>query len=226
MGTDAGTAAAPEHSSESGPRHAGQARALLSLGILAGPLYLAVGLSQALLRDGFDFLRHPLSALANGPGGWVQTANFVVSGLMVLGAAAGLGRVLGPGSRRVSWALAGFGASMILAAVFPADPVDGFPPGTPLGPPTSISPTGLVHFIVGALGFVCLAASCFLAARSMLRRRASALGRLSLFSGVIVALGFFGGAAASTTAAGIVGIWISVVVGWVWLAVLSFRLRA
>ena len=55
--------------------------------MLGGPFYLAVGLIQALLRDGFDLARHPLSVLANGPGGWVQTANFVLTGLMVLAAA-------------------------------------------------------------------------------------------------------------------------------------------
>ena len=55
-------------------------------------------------------------------------------------------------TRRLTWFLAGFGLSMIVAAVFPADPIDGFPPGTPEGPPTSISTTGLVHFASRALG--------------------------------------------------------------------------
>ena len=125
---------------------------LFRCGILAGPLYLAVGLIQAFLRDGFDLARHPLSVLANGPGGWIQTANFVLTGLMVLAAAAGFGRVLGPKSRTVTWSLGGFGVALIVAAMFPADPVDGFPPGTPEGFPTSISSTGLVHFVAGALG--------------------------------------------------------------------------
>jgi hypothetical protein len=58
-------------------------RTLLRLGVVAGPFYLAVGLAQAFVREGFDFARHPLSVLANGPGGWVQTANFVLTGLMV-----------------------------------------------------------------------------------------------------------------------------------------------
>jgi hypothetical protein len=42
---------------------------LLRCGAIAGPLYLAVGAIQGLVRDGFDFARHPLSVLANGPGG-------------------------------------------------------------------------------------------------------------------------------------------------------------
>ena len=74
-------------------------RSLLRCGIIAGPFYLALGLGQAFLRDGFDFARHPLSVLANGPGGWVQTANFILTGLMVIAAAVGFRRTLGPGSR-------------------------------------------------------------------------------------------------------------------------------
>jgi hypothetical protein len=34
---------------------------LLRWGVVAGPFYLAVGLIQALVRDGFDLARHPLS---------------------------------------------------------------------------------------------------------------------------------------------------------------------
>src|SRR5215831_16792598 len=66
---------------------------LLRWGMMAGPFYLAVGLAQAFTRQGFDFARHPLSVLANGPGGWIQTANFVITGAMVIAAAVGVQRV-------------------------------------------------------------------------------------------------------------------------------------
>src|SRR5689334_11849625 len=124
-------------------------RSLLRFGIIAGPFYLGVGIAQGLLREGFDFARHPLSVLANGSWGWIQTANFVLSGLMVLAASVGFGGVLGPKSRAFRWTLTGYGLGMLMGAIFPADPVDGFPPGTPLGMPTSISTTGLMHFASG-----------------------------------------------------------------------------
>lgn len=203
-------------------RGAAVTRSLLRWGIIAGPFYLAVSLIQVFVRDGFDLARHPLSLLANGPGGWVQTANFVLTGLMVLAAAVGFRRVLGPNSRAVTWFLGGFGVAMIVAAIFPADPVDGFPPGTPEGFPTSISTTGLLHFVAGALGFTFLAISCFAAARAMSRRKVSSLARLSLLSGLAVVLGFFGG---PVFPLGILGIWFAVVVGWAWLAVMSMRLN-
>lgn len=199
-------------------------RTLLRAGIVAGALYLALGLAQALLREGFDFARHPLSVLANGPGGWVQTANFVVSGLLVIAAALGIRRVLGADARALAWFLGAFGAGMLVAAVFPADPVDGFPPGTPEGYPTSISTAGMIHFIAGTLGFVALAVSCFLAARAMRRRNEPSLARLSLVAGLAVLLGFFGGPLLGGGALMIAGIWFAVVVGWAWLTILSLKL--
>jgi hypothetical protein len=197
-------------------------RRLLVCGLLAGPLYLAVGLGQAFLRTGFDFAKHPLSVLANGPGGWVQTANFVVTGLMVVAAAVGFRRAIGPTSRATSVFLGIFGASMIAAAVFRADPMDGFPVGTPNGPPTSISTPGMLHFVAGGLGFISLAVSCFFAARAMSRRGERSLSRLSLLSGLVIGVGFFGGMAIPNSSP-VLGIWIAVVVGWAWLAVLSRR---
>jgi hypothetical membrane protein len=197
-------------------------RSLLLCGVLVGALYLATGLIQGFVRDGFDFRRHALSHLANGPGGWVQTANFVVCGLMVVGAALGIARVLR--SRAAGWVLGCYGASMIAAAIFPTDPVDGFPPGTPAGVPAALSTSGLVHLAAGALGFMTLAAACFVVARAMSRRKQSSLARLSLICGLVVLIGFFAPAAIPNGPAGIAGIWLAVVVGWAWLAITSTHL--
>ena len=195
-------------------------RFLLGCGLCAGPFYLSIGLAQAFLRDGFVFARHSLSVLANGPGGWVQTANFVLTGLMVLAAAAGFRRVLR--SPALTWFLGGYGAAMLVASVFRADPVDGFPPGTPLGVPASMSTSGLVHLIAGALGFLFLATSCFLATPATERLGIPVLARISRVSGVVVLLGFFGGIFLPM---GVIGIWIAVVAGWAWLSALSLRSR-
>jgi len=208
-------------SSQAFNRGAAVTRSLLGYGVVVGPLYLLVGVAQGLLRPGFSFARHPLSVLANGDYGWVQTTNFALSGLMVIAAAVGLARVVGKGARATSWALAAFGAGVALAAVFRADPMDGFPVGTPLGPPASITTMGLLHFLVGAVSFTCFGVSALLAARMLARRGERAVSRLSLASGLVMLLGFFGGFALPSP---VLGIWISVVTGWVWLAVLSRHL--
>jgi hypothetical protein len=204
-------------------RRAAVTRSLLQYGVVAGPFYLAVGLIQAFVRDGFDLSRHPLSVLANGPGGWVQTANFVLTGSMVVAAAIGFARVLGPQSRAPSWFLGAFGVGMLAAAVFRADPVDGFPVGTPLGFPTSVSTSGLLHFVAGGLGFIALAVSGIVTGRALSRRKQSGLARYSVISGVLVAVGFFGGMALPMIFPGVLGIWVAVVAGWAWLTVVSIH---
>ncbi|MFW6089068.1 MAG: DUF998 domain-containing protein [Gemmatimonadota bacterium] len=199
------------------------ARTSFICGMVVGPFYLAVGLAQAFLRDGFDLGRHSLSALANGPGGWVQTANFVLSGLMVIIAAVGIRRALRPRARASGWFLGWFGVSMLVAAVFPADPVDGFPPGTPEGFPTTMSTPGIIHFAAGASGFLALAVSCVVVAVAMSRRGETWMARLSLVAGFSIVAGFM--APAFLPAAGpVAGIWFAVVVGWAWLAATSARL--
>jgi hypothetical protein len=201
-------------------RAAAVTRSLLGYGVLVGPFYLVLGVAQGLLRPGFSFARHPLSVLANGDYGWVQTANFALSGLMVIAAAVGVARVVGRGARATAWAIGTYGVGVVLAAILRADPVDGFPLGTPLGPPTSITTVGLLHFVVSALAFTCFGVSALLAARLLGRRGERALSRFSLASGLVMLVGFFGGFALPSP---VVGIWVSVVVGWAWLAVLSLH---
>lgn len=143
-------------------------RTLLACGVVAGPLYILLVVLQMLIRDGYDISRHPASMLSNGDLGWLQIANFAVSGLLFVACAVGLRRSLGPAAGRGDvWGarLVGvFGAGMVGAAIFKADPADGFPPGTPLGPPATVSWHGMLHFLVAGVGFIALIVACFLVA--------------------------------------------------------------
>ncbi len=67
-------------------------RSLLGYGVIAGTVYVVTVLAQALLRPGFDLAHDDASLLSNGDFGWVQVANFVVTGLMVVACAAGIRR--------------------------------------------------------------------------------------------------------------------------------------
>ena len=167
------------------PRAAGSTSALLTCGIVAGPLYIVVVVLQMLTRDGFDISRHPASMLSNGDQGWIQIANFAVSGLLFVAGAIGLHRVLGPAAGRGGiWGprlIGVFGAGMVAAAVFSADPADGFPPGTPIGAPTMMSWHAAMHFLVAGIAFLALAAACFLFAR---RFRTARRRGWAAFSGV------------------------------------------
>jgi hypothetical protein len=140
-------------------------KTLLSYGVLAGPLYVVVSLAQALTRDGFDLARHQWSLLGNGAYGWIQIANFIVTGLMLGALAAGARRALRPG-RGATWAprlVGAFGASMVAAGIFRADPALGFPAGTPDGV-ARVSWHGMLHLASAGVGFTCLAAGCLVVA--------------------------------------------------------------
>src|SRR3712207_1231734 len=67
-------------------------RSLLGYGVLAGPIYVTTSLVQALAHDGFDLTRNAWSQLAAGPHGWIQMANLMLTGAMVVTFAVGLHR--------------------------------------------------------------------------------------------------------------------------------------
>jgi hypothetical membrane protein len=76
-------------------------RRLLACG-LAPAVFVVVLLVQGAVRPGYDPVSHFGSELANGPWGWVQEANFVVTGLLVLAFAVGLRRMLAGGRGAVA----------------------------------------------------------------------------------------------------------------------------
>jgi hypothetical protein len=127
-------------------RLAGRTRGLLRCGGLAGPVFTATFLAEGAVRDGYRPLRHPVSSLALGRRGWIQTANFAVTGAMFLAGAAGL-RHSGDrlaGSRTGPILIAAAGAGLICSAAFRTDPIGGYPPGTP-DTPATFSPVGTAH---------------------------------------------------------------------------------
>ena len=63
--------------------HAAVTRSLLGWGVVAGPVYLVVGLALGLTRPGFDLTKHSLSLLILGEHGCMQRANLLFSAAMV-----------------------------------------------------------------------------------------------------------------------------------------------
>jgi hypothetical membrane protein len=186
-------------------------KSLLGYGVLAGPLYVTVALAQAYTREGFDPTRHAWSLLQNGDLGWVQTTNLIVSGLMVVAAAVGVRRAAGRGAVPLGI----YGVSMVVAGLFRADPGPGFPPGSAGG---TVSWHGLVHLAAGGVGFVALAAACFLLARR------SGFPLLSRLVGVIFVATFLAMNASAGAAWGIVAFTAGVVLVSAWLTAVSVRL--
>ncbi|GAA4900980.1 uncharacterized protein DUF998 [Actinomycetospora succinea] len=206
-------------------RHAAVTRSLLGYGLVAGPFYVVVGLAQALTRDGFDLTRHELSLLAAGPWGWIQIANLVLTGLMVLAAAVGMAHALrvlgsGPGTTWGPRLVGAYGVGMVGAGVFVVDPGNGYPPGTPDGPATTVSIGSLGHLVFGGLGFLCLVAGALVLARS----QRPGLAWFSRLTGVLFLVAFASLASGSASPAVVLGFWAALLLVWVWLAVVSLDL--
>ncbi|MGH8825116.1 MAG: DUF998 domain-containing protein [Jiangellaceae bacterium] len=149
-------------------------RALLACGVVAGPLFIVVGVLQMLTRDGFDPSTHPLSLLSLGDLGWIQIANFVVTGLLFVASAVGMRRTMYPG-RGGTWGprlIGVYGAALVMGGVFVADAALGFPPGTPEGTPDQLSWHGILHSVAPVLASLSLVVACFVFAR-----RFAALGQ-------------------------------------------------
>lgn len=197
-------------------------KSLLGYGVLAGPFYVAVSLAQAFTREGFDLSRHAWSLLANGDLGWIQITNFVLTGLMVIAAAAGLRRALDPGRGRV-WApllVGAYGLSLVGAGVFTADPAPGFPVGSPAT--TTMSWHGMLHFAVGGLGFLCLIAACFVLASRFASDGRTGLAWFSRITGVGFLAGFVGIASGSQGPT-VLAFVAAVLVVWAWMSTVSVK---
>jgi hypothetical protein len=204
--------------------------ALLLCGAIAGPLFVVVFLLAGTTRADYNPLRHPVSSLALGEHGWVQTANFIVTGLLMLAFAVGLRRALRP--RGGSWwgpLLVGiYAIGLIGAGVFVTDPVSGYPPGTP-NELVQYSLPGALHDLFSAPVFVALPAACFVFAGRFARwgERGWAIG--SVITGAAFVVGFvlaslgFGQVQSLVDFGGLFQR-ITIIIGWGWLSLLAVHL--
>lgn len=119
-------------------------RSLLACGLLV-PLFVAVIVVEGALRPDYSSLHRFGSELALGERGWVQTTNFLVTGVLVLAFTVGLRRVLAGGRGGIVAPVLGvvFGLCLIVGGVFTTDPKPGYPVGS-----TGVSEpslTGTIH---------------------------------------------------------------------------------
>jgi Protein of unknown function (DUF998) len=200
-------------------------KSLLGYGAIAGPIYVVVVAAQEFTRDGFDPTRHAASQLANGDFGWIQIANFLITGAMTIAAAVGVRRAMGQ-SRAAAWGaglIGAYGAALLLAGVFRADPSDGFPPGTPTGT-GEVSWHGMAHFASASVGFACLIAACFVVGGWFGRNGKPGWAWYSRITAILFAAGFGAAASGSGGAAAMLLFTAVIVLGWSWLTAISVKL--
>jgi hypothetical membrane protein len=176
----------------------------MACGAVGAALFVVVFLVDGRVHQGYDPIRDTVSELAIGPGGWIQVASFIVTGLLMIAFATTLRRAL-----QSTWAavLIGlYGAGLVASGVFVTDPV----------PSSTTTVHGTVHMLVSLVVFGPLTAACFVVAR----HRWALVSRIA---GVLVPVFFvlMGGVGGSVT--GLLQR-IAIVVGWSWVAFVSVRL--
>ena len=199
------------------------------LGLLAGvvgpALFVASFLVQGAVRPGYDPLRHPGSSLVLGsPAGRVQVVSFVVTGGLVTAYAGALARC-----RAGRWTpilLTAVGIGLVGAGIFPTDPVNGYPPGSP--DPAPRTAAGQLHDLFSTPVFTALPAAALVLGARFARTGKRGWARYSRLTAALFWICFglssagFGGVPALVSTG---GLWqrLSLVTGLGWLAGTALR---
>lgn len=206
--------------------------ALLTAGVVAGLSITTVSLILASTRSGFDLTRHANSMLVLGDWGWVQTVNFLVSGLLLGAFGVGIWRVTaGVLSGRVAAVcvmLYGLLAGVV-AGFNPTDPGFGFPPGAPQGYPgmAELSTSAKVHGVAGGLGFLAATCGCFVLAGYFAQVGDRVWSAVSAVVGIaVLSVGAYMGlhAGGQSEAFNYVPTWVSGAALWLFVAAVAARL--
>jgi hypothetical protein len=202
-------------------------KALLTLGLLAGPLFVATFIVEGATRPFYDPARLPVSLLALGDDGWIQTVNFLLDGILLLALAIGLARSIPDrdlASRAGPMLIAVVGLGVFAAGVFSTDPGGGFPFGEPPPPESTVHAT--LHDVCSLMVFVGLPLAmaifaAWFASRGDVRWAAySAASAIAAAAGFVLFAAGFNGAAGLDDVAG----WVQravIVVGWGWMSLLA-----
>lgn len=204
-------------------------RLLLLCGALAGPLFITIWFVMGILRAHYDPMRHPISALSLGEFGWTQVANFIITGLLTLALAFGLRNAhqLRGGSIWAAILIGVVGIGFIGSGFFTTDPLNGYPPGTPvmLLPPTFIGSLHLLFasFIVG-LPSACIVLAQIFAAKG--ERNWAVYSRMTAITFIIVYMIGMAGFLQVEGLSNYAGLYqrISVVIGLTWMTLLPIYL--
>lgn len=190
---------------------------LLACGVWGPAIFVAAFLIEGATRPGYSAWVDYVSDLSLGTGGWMQTANFLVGGWLMLGFAVALTELVP--LRRVPASapplFAALGLSMIAAGAFHDDPV------TAVG-----TAHGHLHFLVSVAIAGSGAAACFVLARPIdTRRRPDWWSLFSVATGVLV-IACFAGSLAPSWLDALPGLTqrIALVLGAVWTVLLAWRL--
>ncbi|MDE3723123.1 DUF998 domain-containing protein [Nocardiopsis sp. N85] len=204
-------------------------RALLWCGVAAGPLFLAVATLAGALRPGYSPMRHPVDSLVLTGAGGVQVTNFLITGALLTAFAVGAWRELNRTGRAgpTPWSLGLSGIGLIGSGLFRADPVGGYPVGSPEGSVHTVS--GILHDTASTLFFFGLPLACVLFALRALGDRRPVVAGYSVLTAIVFFACFLwadAGFRQNPELLFVGGLYqrTALLVGFVWIAVLALLL--
>lgn len=187
-----------------------RAELLLACVALGAPLFVATFLIEGARRKGYDPIREPVSALALGERGWIQRANFIGTGLLMIAGSMGLRQSKSPAGAESLWGprlVGAYAVGLIGAGLFVMDPM-----GSRAADQAAIVPqqTHVLHDTFSLVVFGSLICACFVYAREFARGGRGDWAIYSMASGTLVASGVvlfgrgFAGGSRLTPVAGLI----------------------
>jgi hypothetical membrane protein len=132
-----------------------QRRVAAWAGIIGPVLFVAIFTIEGWLHPGYEPLSTYVSALSLGARGWIQTANFIVLGVLLLVFARGVAAEFrtGKASKGGPILLTIIAILFLISGLFLMDPT-----GTPLN---QVTVHGTIHGLAGGIIFLLMPTSCF-----------------------------------------------------------------
>lgn len=158
---------------------------LLAAGAIGPALFWLVVIVDGFTKPGYEAHEDFVSELALGDRGWVQSANFVVVGLLMLAFAVGLRQLFPSGRASVSGPLlvGTFGLGLVTSGIFRTDPAN-YPAGADT---TIVTVHGMVHSMAFIIIVVSVITGCLVFAQRFRREPAwQGYGSYSGVTGVLV----------------------------------------
>ncbi len=160
-------------------------KTLLFCGVIATPIFIITFLIGGFIRPDYLSLRHPISSLSIGKNGWIQSLNFIVSGILILAFSLGMDRAI-RNSEKMRWAprlIALVGMGLVGAGICTSDPIYGYPMNLPLRL-SQFTIHGHLHDFFSIFVFICQPLTCFKFGRLFASRNKNAWASYCYINGI------------------------------------------
>lgn len=203
---------------------------LLWYGVWIGPVFIVVFLIEGTLRKGYYPMRQAVSALAIGPRGWIQQANFLITAILTLAYSLGLHFAMHGllGSIMLPVLVSITGVGLIRAGLFVTD-VTGL--SEDRHKPTQRTKNGRLHDQFSLLVFASLFITPFVYAYLSIQARHWDFALYSILSALVLALSLvlavagFRGVPKLTSFGGLFQR-ISICAEFIWLSIIAVHLTS